>query len=87
MASQFSQFQTNCSGCGATTTRKYAREHEGKCKTCVTGVEQPTRGPKCSQCGAPISAYKAAHHYVCDSCTRENDPIGWANEVRGMYDN
>ena len=75
-----------CSACGSNTSKKYAREHEGKCKTCFTGEEQPYRGPKCPQCGNPISAYKAAHHYVCESCVRVNDPVGYANEVRGLYD-
>lgn len=83
---RFQQFCTSCSDCGGSTSKSYARQHDGKCKTCVTGVEQPTRGPKCPQCGAPISAYKAANHYVCEGCVQQNDPVGWANEVRGLYD-
>ena len=84
--SRFSQYLTQCSQCGGNTNKGYARAHDGKCKTCSTGVEQPYRGPKCPQCGAPISAYKAAHHYVCEGCVRDNDPVGWANEVRGFND-
>jgi hypothetical protein len=77
-------FCVKCSDCGGNTSKQYARSHQGKCKSCFTGEAQPYRGPKCPQCGAPISAYKAAHHYVCERCTRENDPVGWANEVRGL---
>jgi hypothetical protein len=32
---RFSKLQVRCVGCGAITTRKYACEHDGKCKTCV----------------------------------------------------
>lgn len=83
---RFQQFCTSCNSCGGSTSKKFAREHDGKCKTCATGVERPHRGPKCPQCGAPISAYKAQHNYVCEGCVRVNDPAGWANEVRGFYD-
>jgi hypothetical protein len=84
--SAYRMYCTSCVTCGGTTSKHYAREHEGKCKPCVTGEPQPYRGPKCPQCGAPISAYKATHHYVCEGCVRQNDPVGWANEVRGLYD-
>jgi ribosomal protein S14 len=85
--SQYSQYLTNCVQCGAKTSKSYARAHAGTCKACTTGeAKSDSHGPKCPQCGSPISAYKHAHHYVCESCVRENDPIGYANEVRGMYD-
>lgn len=80
---KFQQFCVNCSACGAGTSRKYAKEHDGKCKSCVTGVYS---GPKCPDCGGPIEAWKLAKHYHCSRCTREADPEGYANEVRGMYD-
>lgn len=83
---RYSQYLVPCAACGGNTSRKYAREHDGKCKTCVTGVEPPCRGPKCPQCGAPISEYKARHHYVCEACVKQNDPLGYANEIRGLYD-
>jgi predicted amidophosphoribosyltransferase len=79
-------FLTSCVSCHGTTSKSYARKHEGKCKTCVTGIEPKYHGPTCPQCGAPISAYKAQHHYVCESCVKNNDPVGWANEVRGFND-
>jgi len=82
---RYSMYLTACSSCGANTSKKYAREHEGKCKECATG-EVSNRGPKCPQCGAPISTYKARHHYVCEGCYRVNDPVGYANEVRGLND-
>ena len=81
-----SSYLIHCIDCNSLTSKKYAREHQGRCKSCVTGQAQPSRGPKCPQCGTSISAYKAAHNYVCDSCTRQNDPIGYANECRGLYD-
>ena len=42
MASRFAKYQCRCSSCGRTTTRAYARSHGGKCKSCITGVDQPT---------------------------------------------
>jgi hypothetical protein len=39
--SRYSKFQTSCP-CGRTTTKAHARANGGKCKTCVTGVAQPT---------------------------------------------
>lgn len=80
---RFQQFCTSCNECGGSTSKSFAKAHDGKCKTCVTGVYS---GPKCPQCGAPISAYKAKHNYVCESCVQVNDPVGYANEVRGFYD-
>jgi hypothetical protein len=35
----YQQFQAWCA-CGAKTSEKYAREHGGRCKRCVTGVER-----------------------------------------------
>lgn len=34
MRNNYSQFQAYCA-CGRTTTKKYAREHGGKCKHCA----------------------------------------------------
>lgn len=31
---QFKQYLVKCSACGGNTSKKYAREHDGKCKTC-----------------------------------------------------
>lgn len=81
----FQRFCTSCVSCGDSTSKSYARQHDGKCKSCVE-PDAPYRGPKCPQCGAPISAYKAKNHYVCEDCVRVNDPVGYANEVRGFYD-
>jgi hypothetical protein len=81
--SRFSQYLTNCVACGSNTSKKYAREHAGKCKGCETGVYS---GPKCPDCDGPIERWKLAKGYHCSRCTREADPEGYANEVRGMYD-
>ena len=81
---RYSQFQADCVLCGATTTKKFAREHDGKCKTCLTGVDQ-VRYYRCLDCGElRLTIYQKQHHYHCDTCTRETDPEGYANEVRGM---
>ncbi len=83
---RYSQYQANCSSCNALTTKKYAREHGGQCKTCVTGVDQ-SRGLKCPTCGEyTLTAYQQAHKYHCDACTRNADPQGYYNEVMGYND-
>jgi hypothetical protein len=82
----FKRFLTQCADCGNNTSKSFARANSGKCKACVTGIEPEYRGPKCPQCDAPISAYKARHRYVCESCVQENDPIGYYNEVMGRND-
>lgn len=38
------QFLATCKGCNANTSRKYAREHGGLCKRCVTSETQATAG-------------------------------------------
>lgn len=83
MRTNFERFCIRCVDCGATTSKAYARAHNGQCKSCVTGVYH---GPKCPDCGGPISSYKLARGYHCDACTKQADPIGWANEVRGLND-
>jgi len=32
------QYLVPCVDCGRSTSKKYARAHEGKCKACVTGI-------------------------------------------------
>lgn len=34
----FQKFLTTCTVCGRSTSKTYARAHNGQCKTCVTGV-------------------------------------------------
>lgn len=82
---QFSQYQTTCK-CGRATTKKYAREHNGQCKSCVTGEDQ-TRLHICPDCGERrLTDYQKLHRYHCDVCTREADPQGYVNEVMGYND-
>jgi len=78
-------YLTKCNSCHRTTSRSYARNNNGNCKLCSEGVSGGA-AYKCPDCGGPLSAYQHAHHYHCDSCTRQADPVGWANEVNGMYD-
>lgn len=65
----YQHFQTWC-GCGAKTSRKYAREHGGRCKRCVTGVsaaEQrerrtPTRDERILEHGYAAYAREEGHY-------------------------
>ena len=83
--SRNSVYLTNCSNCAATTSKAHAKKHDGLCKSCAAGNSESNRyyAYKCSQCGVtPISRYQHDHDYVCSSCYRENDPVGYSNEVR-----
>jgi len=47
MPSHYSKFLTNCACCGGSTSKKFARDHAGKCKPCFTGVARTDgRAPK-----------------------------------------
>ena len=84
---RFNQYLTRCV-CGATTSKAYARAHNGKCKTCFTGIpSQHNKDLICPDCGEhTLTPYQKAHRYHCDNCTRNADPIGYINEVRGLND-
>lgn len=84
----YRQFTTRCA-CGALTSKAYARQHNGKCKSCATGEPRDiSQHPLlCPTCKARLrTPYQKAHHYHCDHCTREADPIGYINELRGFND-
>jgi predicted RNA-binding Zn-ribbon protein involved in translation (DUF1610 family) len=79
-------YQVHCVGCNRVTSKKYAREHAGQCKTCVWSWPV-TRYFQCPDCGEMnLTAYQKAHRYHCDNCTREADPEGYIREVRGLND-
>lgn len=78
-----SPYLTKCNTCGGNTSKAYARQHGGQCKKCA----DPDSAAKCPDCGGPISKSDLAKGYHCQVCTREADPVGYANEVRGFYDN
>lgn len=80
----YNKFTTRCN-CGGLTSKAYARQHDGKCKSCFTGVIVDKSFP-CPDCDGRITAWQKARGYHCDNCTREADPIGYANECRGLYD-
>lgn len=93
--SNYRQFCITCP-CGRLTSRNYAAKNGGKCKACVTGIA-PAIAPApaktnyrdlCPTCGErTLTAYQKRNGYHCDACTREADPIGYYNEVRGYNDN
>lgn len=64
----YQHFQTRCA-CGAKTNRKYAREHGGRCKGCVTGVSaaeqassRPTRDERILEHGYAAYAREEGHY-------------------------
>lgn len=50
MASKFSKYLCSCTACGGKTSKAYARQNGGKCKSCVTGV--PTVAKDRRECDA-----------------------------------
>ena len=74
----------NCVQCGHPTSRAHSRAHAGLCKSCLTGTQARDICPDCGQ--HTLTAYQARHHYHCDACTREADPVGHLNEVMGYND-
>lgn len=83
------KFLTSCTQCRGTTSRAYARSHNGLCKPCVTGVpaepkdisKHPLLCPTCRE--RLRTAYQKTHGYHCDSCTRQTDPVGHYYETTG----
>lgn len=43
-AQQFADFTQKCATCAHTTSRAYARQHNGKCKKCVESEASPDAG-------------------------------------------
>lgn len=73
------QFTVACAACGLLTSKAYARTHEGKCKSCVTG--QPRDISKhpllCPDCREHLrTPYQRDHGYHCDVCTRNVEQTG-----------
>lgn len=84
----FQRFCTHCVACGGTTSKAYARTHDGKCKGCTSstvladGSMDLSQHPlKCPDCNGLRTPYQKKHGYHCDACTRETDPEGWALEM------
>ena len=70
------QYLTRCA-CGSTTSRKYAREHDGKCKSCATGEPRSERLFVCPDCGERnLTKFQRDHRYHCDTCTRNMETTG-----------
>lgn len=71
-----SSFLTKCVCCNATTSRSYARNHAGQCKSCVTGIDQTTYY-LCKDCGEKrLTKYQRDHGYHCDTCTHNVETTG-----------
>ena len=70
------QYLTRCSNCGGKTSKKYAKEHTGQCKVCVTG-ESGANLYKCPDCGERrLTLYQKRNGYHCDTCTRNVEQTG-----------
>lgn len=90
--SNFKQFCVKCVTCLNTTSKAYARAHNGQCKACATG--EPTKSKDiskhpllCPDCKEHLlTSYQKAHHYHCDSCTRNADPVGYYKELTTPYE-
>ncbi len=87
--SNYKLFCVRCTQCSGTTSKTYARAHNGLCKACVTG-EQPKAKENasllCPTCREHyLTPYQKANRYHCDSCTREADPMGYYRELTTPY--
>ena len=65
----YRKFHTRCCQCGGTTTKRFAREHAGKCKTCFEGAAQaslalniPTRNERIIEHGYAAYAAEEGHY-------------------------
>lgn len=90
----FASFKTYCvkCPCGATTSKAYARTHNGLCKACATGTQPEQRDISkhpllCPDCQENLlTPYQKANHYHCDACTRNADPMGYIRELTTPYE-
>lgn len=83
----YQQYTIPCVTCSSLTSRKYAKDHAGQCKACVTGIPKSSGGLICPDCGKPgLTRYQKEHGYHCDACTRDADPEGYRREVLGLND-
>lgn len=62
MADKLTQYLTRCQSCDANTSKKFAREHDGRCKACVTGVAKPTRNERILDAGWQAYAREEGHY-------------------------
>lgn len=65
------KFMAKCNQCHRTTSSKYARANGGKCKSCVTGIEQtrnsgPTRNERMIDSGWQAYAREEGHYDLPD---------------------
>ncbi len=73
----YSAYLTKCSSCQQATSKKYAREHGGKCKYYATGVASEPKGYKCPDCGRnTLTVYQKQQGYHCDICTHNTETSG-----------
>jgi hypothetical protein len=65
-------YLTSCIDCGRATSKKYAREHQGQCKECVSGERQDDfrrrygrceDAPCCGCCGPQMDAQNGELEY------------------------
>ena len=61
--SRYSQYLTTCTKCSGSTSKKYAREHEGLCAACVhPEADEPTREQRILEHGYQAYAREEGHY-------------------------
>jgi len=84
----YQKFCVPCVSCDMLTSKAYARAHEGKCKSCATGVPRDISNHPllCPTCREHLrTPYQKAKGYKCDSCLREFDRETGYAEVRNYH--
>jgi hypothetical protein len=87
---EYKKFCQACTACGATTSKAYARLHEGLCKACLASDRTgqsigQNKSLLCPDCGVNyLTPYQKKHNYHCNACTREADPEGYRREMNGL---
>ncbi len=63
------KYLTTCADCGAFTSRKYARDHAGRCKSCAEpepARNVPTRNERIIDAGFDAYAREEGHYDLPD---------------------
>ena len=71
MRNKHQQYLTHCTECGANTSKKFAREHNGRCKACCNEPsaynDTPTRNERIIDNGYQAYAREEGHYDTGDN--------------------